>query len=406
LRHKARIREWGASESTRAGKCAFMADEHNTPRMSVFRDRLAEFAYLCAASTWRTFPAHLPLYICALVFVPVTVVITLVFDAPLYMTASLFFLRTFPQFFVVGLFMAMVVQTVRLARTGSHAPFADLGAWFYARAVSGDRPGNMFHTLVTITPLMIAFTALKAIVPLIQPFSWDPVFERWDRVLFFGYAPWALLQPLLGYPVVTMALDAAYAAWFVVVFGVLVWQAFFAPSSLARMQYLLAFSLSWFIAGNILAAVFASAGPCYYGFLLSPDPYAAQMDYLRSVNPDGSLLALTLQDRVWQSYDEARGVSIGISAMPSMHVIAAVLTALVSWRYRKWLGVAATAYAAIVVIGSFHLAWHYAVDAIAGISLALLFWGIAGVVVRALDRLQAAQGRYSTAAVWPARSRE
>ena len=97
---------------------------------------------------------------------------------------------------------------------------------------------------------------------------------------------------------------------------------------------------------------------------------------------------------------------MGISAMPSMHVVAAVLTALISWRFRKWLGIAATAYAAIVVIGSFHLAWHYAVDAIAGIALALLFWWIAGVVVRALDRLQAAQGGYSTAAALPARARE
>lgn len=375
-----------------------MTDDHHAPRMSELHSRLAEFASLCATSIGRTFTAHIPLYICVLLFVPVTVAITVVFHTPLYMTASLFFLRTFPQFFVVGLFMAMVVQTARLARKGSRSPFADLGAWLYAGAVSDDRPGNMFHTVVTITPLMIAFTALKSVVPLIQPFSWDPVFERWDRVLFFGYTPWTLTQPLLGYPVVTTALDGAYAAWFFVIFGVLIWQAFFAPSSLARMQYLLAFSFSWFIAGNILAAVFASVGPCYYGLVFPSDPYATQIAYLHSVNPEGSLLALALQDRVWESYDQARGVSIGISAMPSMHVVAAVLTALICWRHRTWLGVVATVYAALVVIGSFHLAWHYAVDAVAGIALALLFWWLAGFLVRALDRFRSAERRYPTAA--------
>ena len=42
------------------------------------------------------------------------------------------------------------------------------------------------------------------------------------------------------------------------------------------------FFLMWILIGGILAVVFSSAGPCYYGRLgLSPDPFADLMAYLR-----------------------------------------------------------------------------------------------------------------------------
>ncbi len=84
------------------------------------------------------------------------------------------------------------------------------------------------------------------------------------------------------------------------------------------------------------------------------------------------------------------GRNIGISAMPSMHIVMAVLIAIAGWRINKWWGAGLTALAAIVVIGSIHLAWHYAVDGIAGTALALVFWWVAGIIVRAHFRLHVA----------------
>ena len=366
--------------------------------MSAFRTSLAEFAAVCVASIWRTIPAHLPLYLCALVFVPATAAITYAYNAPLKFEASVFFLVTVPKFMMVGLFIAALVQFVRLARRGSQSPLQDFGDWAYRCAVAHDRPGNIVHSLITITPLMVSFSALKEFIPIIHPFSWDPTFEHWDRVIGFGYAPWELLQSVIGYPFVTMLIDIAYNLWLIVIFGVLIWQAFFAAASLTRMQYLLAFSLSWFIAGNLLAIAFASVGPCYFGFLHSPDPYAAQLAYLRETSREWPLLAPLVQDRLWASYVDTKGVNIGISAMPSMHVVAAVLTALIARRSGKLLGVVLTVYAVVIVIGSVHLAWHYAVDGIVGIGLAILFWHVAGVLVRANACLPVLQTRYSSAA--------
>lgn len=351
--------------------------------MTAFRTHLLEFASLCAASIRRTFAAHLPLYVCALLFTAATAAITYAYKAPLTFEASVFFLVTVPKFMLVGAFIAGCIQFVRLARGGSRSPLGDFGSWAYSVLGSHDRPGNILHSVITITPLMVSFSALKEVVPVIQPFSWDPIFEHWDRVLGFGTMPWQLLQPVLGFPAVTIAIDIAYVAWFTVIFGVLVWQAFFARAGELRMQFLLAFAFAWFFAGNVLAVIFSSAGPCYYGFLHAPDPYAQQLIYLREVNEHWALAALEIQNRLWQSYTAATGANIGISAMPSMHVTAVVLTALVARRTSRWLGLMLTAYAAVIVIGSVHLAWHYAVDAIAGIGLAGLFWCVAGWITRA-----------------------
>jgi hypothetical protein len=45
--------------------------------------------------------------------------------------------------------------------------------------------------------LMSAFTSLKAMIPIINPFSWDPVFAKFDAIIHGGIQPWELLQPII-----------------------------------------------------------------------------------------------------------------------------------------------------------------------------------------------------------------
>ena len=94
--------------------------------------------------------------------------------------------------------------------------------------------------------------------------------------------------------------------------------------------------------------------------------------------------ALDVQDMLWRKYTEGEsGFGAGISAMPSMHVSATVLFALLAWRVRPWLGVLFTAFAALILIGSVHLAWHYAIDAYLGWAVAWAGWWLAGRLVTA-----------------------
>jgi hypothetical protein len=351
------------------------------------RKNVVDFCRECAASVRRTFAGHLLLYVCLVLFSALTIAITRVYKVPLGLGSTVFFLEIVPQFFAVGLFVAGAVQFFRMARVGSSRPLRDFGAWLHRGALSDERPGHIFHTFVTVAPLMVSFNVLKENIPLIQPFSWDQTFSQWDKVLGFGRLPWERLQPILGYPIVTAGIGLAYEMWFVTMFGVLVWQAFFARPGLLRMQFLLAFAFSWFIAGNVLAVIFSSAGPCYYGYFHSPDPYAAQLAYLRGASEHWALGSLDIQDMLWKSYAATKGTNIGISAMPSMHVVVATLMAILGLRTNKWLGSALTAFAVVIVLGSVHLGWHYAVDAIAGIGLASVFWWSAGLLLRRQMRI-------------------
>jgi hypothetical protein len=250
--------------------------------------------------------------------------------------------------------------------------------------MSEDRSGNVFHALVALTPLMVSFTAMKDQIPAIHSFAWDKTFMEWDRWLGMGRLPWEILQPWLGRAWITTSINFLYDAWFLVMFCVLFSQAFAARNNGLRKQFLLAFAFAWFIGGNVLAAVFSSAGPCFYGLLkLGPDPYAAQMAYLHATAAHWPVWSIGVQETLWKSYEDGHGAVSGISAMPSMHVTVAFLLAIWGWRASRWLGWSLSAFAALILVGSVHLAWHYAVDGIAGIALALVFWAIAGVIVRA-----------------------
>ena len=57
-----------------------------------------------------------------------------------------------------------------------------------------------------------------------------------------------------------------------------------------------------------------------------------------------------------------------------MHVTTAVLMAFYGFSLSRWIGWALSVFAAMIVLGSVHLAWHYAVDSYLAIILATLFW--------------------------------
>lgn len=67
------------------------------------------------------------------------------------------------------------------------------------------------------------------------------------------------------------------------------------------------------------------------------------------------------QDIVWSGYIGATPGSLGISAFPSMHVAMAVLFALYATRRSRLAGLLMWAFAAIIMVGSVVLGWHYAV---------------------------------------------
>jgi hypothetical protein len=231
----------------------------------------------------------------------------------------------------------------------------------------------------------VTFGAVKLLIPKLNPFSWDATFFAWDRALHLGVDPWRLLHPILGYPVVTFVMNVLYNLWMIVMMTMIVWQSWSADRR-TRVQFLTVMLLIWALPCTVLATAWSSAGPCYYAALVpGEDPYAPLMSYLNTVHTDHyTLWAVEMQGKLWSTYTtgDAHVIS-GISAMPSGHVAASTLFALTGWRAGRAAGIGLTVFLVIILVGSVHLGWHYAVDGYVGAASALGLWWLVG---KLLDR--------------------
>jgi PAP2 superfamily. len=234
--------------------------------------------------------------------------------------------------------------------------------------------------LLLIPVFAVAFSFLKSTIPILSPYTWDTAFTRWDYLLHGSSHPWVLLQPVLGYPLVTGGINFLYNLWYLTMYVLLMLQVFDTRNPALRMRFLLSFLLTWIVLGTFGALAFSSMGPCYDpGIASNSGPYAPLMNYLKAAGESVPVPSLELQQMLWDNYQgNGRAVGSGISAMPSMHVAIAALMALFGWHYSRAAGIALTAYALVVLVGSVHLGWHYAVDGYAGALGAWLIWWVVG----------------------------
>jgi hypothetical protein len=293
-------------------------------------------------------------------------------------------------FIVLSLLIGRAVVIMAVGR-----PQRPLSQLWYELRTSLATPERLAHATPMLAAMFLvgdSFTVLKASIPSIVAFGWDQPLDRLDRWLHGGVAPWELLQPFIGYPLITHAINWAYNLWFYFLTVIWVWQAFSQHSHALRQRFFLSLILAWILLGNVFAVLLSSAGPCYFGRVTGlPDPYTPLMDYLYSVNETYTLWALGAQEMLWRNHTAATiMIGSGISAMPSLHVALATLFALFCWQIHRWLGIFMVCFACVIMIGSVHLGWHYAVDGYFGaIGMLVIWWG-AGRIVRsaAVDELE------------------
>ena len=313
--------------------------------------------------------------------VAVSSVLCTIAGRPLFVGLSDAYITIDAAVLIVGS-AALAVYLVRTREPGLPLRTGYRAAWERLRTerLSGSWAASV-GLLCMILPLSLAvFSAAKRAIPSVEPFVWDTTLERVSRELHGGRHAWQLVQPVVGEPTITVILDRYYhVGWSLIALGSLA-LAVVAPCSRLRRRFVTAWVLLTFFCGTIAALVFSSAGPPYFGRVVSgqADPYAPLRAYLRGVASSTPLLSVGGRRALWSAYQrQVDAFGFGISAMPSMHIATTSLVACLAFAVSPWLGVGAVAATLLMEIGSVALCWHYAIDGYAGAAMAVIVWFVA-----------------------------
>lgn len=246
---------------------------------------------------------------------------------------------------------------------------------------------NLVVPFLLLPFFMSAFTSFKSMIPEIVPFYLDPAFMSADKILHFGWHPFEITHALFGGQTASLVINTFYHVWFLVMWAAMIWHLINLAERAHRLQFLLSFVLLWVLLGSLAALALSSAGPVYYADVSGlADPFAPLMTRLyeidaaaRLTGAAGGLPVLELQEMLWGFYtDKDTTYGSGISAMPSMHVAVTALIAMSAYRIHRLFGYVMWAFTAMVLVGSVHLAWHYAIDGYVAIAATAVIWRLTG----------------------------
>jgi membrane-associated phospholipid phosphatase len=231
-------------------------------------------------------------------------------------------------------------------------------------------------------------------------FPYDVTQADIDAFLHFGVDPWRWLYAIAEYDFVRNFIELNYNVfWFILNFGAMFFVATSPRVAAMRTRYLLGVMLVWIIVGNVLAGMFLSAGPAFYGAITGDTArFGEQLAFLaRGAHSPNS--AATYQGYLWGLQQAGKtGFASGISAFPSIHVAMATLNALFLREYSRRLGNLAFLYVAFIILSPVYLAWHYAIDGYAGAAIGALIYVVLRRLIpadHAYRRLQL-PGRFTT----------
>nr|WP_255572009.1 phosphatase PAP2 family protein [Celeribacter sp. PS-C1] len=190
-----------------------------------------------------------------------------------------------------------------------------------------------------------------------------------DRMLHGGRDAWQVAHDLRGWIDTDGAAFTYSGVWGAFAFSFPMLLALGDSDPARKARYLGLYALSWVLLGNVMAAVFSSAGPIYADQVVGGDHFAPMIASLSDLTFPGTSVE-RVQQALWAQYIDGGGAQLGgsgISAFPSMHVAMATIWALyVSERSRLYAPVG-IGFAATILFLSVYTGWHYAVDGYASV---------------------------------------
>ncbi len=296
---------------------------------------------------------------------------------------------------VLGLVALLVVLDVavraaRRARTPwpSRAEFGRVRRerWTLGRGVA------VASALISFYVSYLAYRNLKSVVPLLRPGElFDRQLAAFDRALFGGNDPAALLHTVLGTGLPTHVLSIAYLLFFAFIPATLALALVFSPNLQAGLFYATAQSINWLL------------GAASYFLLPALGPVYAEPAVFANLPPTGvsRLQDLLIDQRLEFIRDPLAGTAQSIAAFSSLHVSIFFTAALAARALglRRAVQVGAWSLLGVTIAATIFLGWHYVVDDFGG----LLLGGAAFALARALTGLDLrAARRPSTPAPTPA----
>lgn len=241
----------------------------------------------------------------------------------------------------------------------------------------------------SVALFMNAFMAVKRqLSGLVGGYTWDQRLADIDRWLHGGHDPWQLLMPLLDNNVAAAIIRLSYEpVWFISITLTPVLLVVSRTPIALRRQYFYTYGLCWFLLGNVLAAAFMSGGPVYFGAFTGDELRFAPIREQLLANPFWYESVTKWQDLLLHTMSLPQDMGIGgISAFPSLHLSMSTLLVLVLVRlHPNWL-VPGALFLTVILAGSVHLGWHYAIDGYFSIAATLLIWHMVGLLQRRCAR--------------------
>lgn len=207
--------------------------------------------------------------------------------------------------------------------------------------------GSLARFALPLLAVLSLYRTMNFFISVLNPNDKDAMLAAIDRVLFFGHNPSYLLENLVT-PVLTRYLYTVYVAWFPLIF-VTILVLFLRGHRRTLAQFLLAMLLT-FYTGYVSYLFVPAVGPLY------------AMPFHIDLN-GGTLGAFT--NSLTHDYGIARDV------FPSLHTAITLVVLWAVWRAERALRWPAAILAGSILFSTLYLRFHYVIDVLAGILLAL-----------------------------------
>lgn len=371
-----------------------MLVDPQSPGMDALKSSLVEnlggMTNAPTSSIWPAFRAQIradrPYYLAILLYLDVAILVALLCDhengGPLLLIRHML-VSIVAITFNMGLIW-LGLQGLRTLRSGRSLRDGIL------HGMDGEHLAR-FLMLPALFVFLSGFNTIKVLLPDFTDLNFDRTLSDLDRTIHGG-EPWRMLAAFLGEDWQNLIQAFYLPGWTYAVMLLTAYMCVSRQAARVRDQYITVFLLTWSLLGNVVAALFLSDGPAFYGRITGDyQRYGALVEML-SHTRNNPFSAYMLQNALWvlqQTQSATEGS--GISAFPSLHVAMATLVCLGLSALKPRYALYGVPFLISIFVSSIVLGWHYAVDGYASMVLVCALWFVVATVRKALAAARSPQ---------------